>query len=563
MHALTIAALLLANVASAAPDLLIHNATIITINSAAPRATALAVDDGRFIAVGSLDEVLSTIHADPAAASNPAALASAATTIIDAAGRTITPGFHDAHIHPSPAYDEFGPLGTVQCGPDTCPTIDALVERLAKKAAATPAGVWIRGRGFQETKLGRHPTRDDLDRASTTHPIIIRHSSGHLSCANSLALQLAGITNDTKDPPGGALDRDPTGRPTGLLRESAAGLVTRVSASAAKASEDEETEALLRCFDAYLAQGLTSITVAGTGQGSLADYRRTHAARPTVRITVMLQADDVDDLAHMVQSSGRGDDWIRIGSVKLFHGNSLSGQTCWLSEPYVGRPDYFGIPPKRSQADLNALIARVHNAGLQACTHANGDREIAMLLDAVEQANLSNPRPDHRHRIEHGSVMTQALLERTKALGLVLAPHSYIDEHGDKMEPYGEHRWPMMHPARSALDLGIPIAGNSDSPVSAAKPLVRIQDMVLRTSAEGKVYGPEQRISAEEAIAAWTLGSAFASFEEHMKGSIEPGKLADFVILQADPTAAAPSTIKDIQITDTYVAGRRVWPATR
>jgi len=194
------------------------------------------------------------------------------------------------------------------------------------------------------------------------------------------------------------------------------------------------------------------------------------------------------------------------------------------------------VPPPRSPEELNALILRVHEAGLQACVHSNGDREIEMLLNAFERALKQKPRANHRHRIEHCSVVTEALLQRIKNLAIVVVPHSYIWEHGDKMENYGAWRWDWMHPARSLVDLGIPMAGHSDDPVSAADPLLRIQDMVTRTSAEGKVYGARQRISAEEALRAWTVGGAYASFEEDRKGSITSGKLADFVVLSDDET---------------------------
>jgi len=185
------------------------------------------------------------------------------------------------------------------------------------------------------------------------------------------------------------------------------------------------------------------------------------------------------------------------------------------------------------------------------------------VLNAFERALKQKPRADHRHRIEHCSVVTEALLRRIKELGLVIVPHSYIWEHGDKMENYGAWRWDWMHPARSLLDLGIPMAGHSDDPVSIADPLLRIQDMVTRTSAEGKVYGAKQRITAEEALRAWTLGGAFASFEEGSKGSITPGKLADFVVLSVDPTQAAPDAIRNIPVEMTVVGGKVVFERSR
>ena len=277
----------------------------------------------------------------------------------------------------------------------------------------------------------------------------------------------------------------------------------------------------------------------------------------------MLRETAIDEAARRKQEQvGRtipGEPPVWYGAIKLFHGNSLSGQTCWLSKPYEGRPDYYGVPPARSQESLNQLILKVHAAGLQACIHSNGDREIDMVLNAIENALRQQPRADHRHRIEHCSVVTDNLLQRIKRLGVLVVPHSYIWEHGDKMEAYGQWRWDWMHAARSMLDLGISIAGHSDDPVSEANPLLRIQDMVTRTSAEGKIYGPKQRISPEEALRAWTLGGAFASFSEDHLGSITVGKLADFVVLSADPTHVKPNTIKDIVPEKTALSGRIVW----
>jgi predicted amidohydrolase YtcJ len=227
-----------------------------------------------------------------------------------------------------------------------------------------------------------------------------------------------------------------------------------------------------------------------------------------------------------------------------------------MINPKTGMKDYYGIPPGRTQEELDKLVYNIHEAGFQVACHSNGDREIDMVLDAIEKALRNLPREDHRHRIEHCSVVNPKILSRIKTLGVVLALHSYVYEHGDKMEDYGPKRWPMMHPNHSATEMGIIVAGNSDSPVSAAEPLLRIQSMVTRKTAEGKEYGPEQKVTVETAIRIWTMGSAYASFEEDIKGSIEVGKLADFVVLSQDPTEVSPDRIKDITVEKTYVGGK-------
>lgn len=533
------------NLSAGPADLVVRNVTVLTMNPAAPRATAFAVADGKFVAVGNAEHVQPFIGPQ--------------TRVLDLAGRTVVPGFIDAHLHPQPLYPEEAPWATVPLGPERIRTLDELVAALKRKADRTPPGQWVLGSRYQETTLGRHPTRHDLDRASTNHPILITHSSGHRSVANSLALRLAKVTRDTPDPPGGKFGRDSQGEPDGLLLERAASIVRAAGPRRPTAPEAETIAGYRACFRQYLRHGLTSVGVAG---GSPALARRLALARTNetpVRLYFMLSESSLDELARRKREGRLGDEGVRFGAIKLFHGNSLSGQTCWLYEPYANRPDYFGVPPARSQAALNELILAVHRAGLQVAIHANGDREIDMVLDAFEAALERQPRLDHRHRIEHCSVVNERILRRIQQLRLVIVPHSYIYEHGDKMEAYGPARWDWMHPARSLLDLGVPVAGHSDDPVSPARPLLRIQDMVLRTSAAGKVYGPKQRITVEEALRVWTWGGAYASFEETLKGSIEPGKLADFVVLAQDPTRVPPDQIKDIPVEKTVVGGRVVY----
>jgi predicted amidohydrolase YtcJ len=525
-------------------QLVVRHANVLTMDPHQPRARALAVAHGNFVGVGS-DELV-----EPFIGAN--------TRLLDLAGKTVVPGFIDAHAHPGPEYSEDSPWASVDCRPEKVRTIDALVAAVKRKAERTPTGQWVTGSRYQETKLGRHPTRWDLDRAGTNHPIIISHSSGHQSVCNSLALGLAKVTRDTPDPPGGKFLRDDRGEPTGLLQERAAGIVRAAGPRQRIAPEAETLAAYRACFQRYLGRGVTSVHVAGVSLSDAAVLERARTDELPLRLYIMLREGSLTDAVER-KAAGVTNDAVRYGAVKIFHGNSLSGQTCWLSKPYENRPDYFGVPPARSQEALDQLVLRVHEAGLQACIHSNGDREIEMVLNAFEHALKQKPRGDHRHRIEHCSVVTEAILRRIKELGLVIVPHSYVWEHGDKMENYGAWRWDWMHPARSLLDLGIPMAGHSDDPVSISDPLLRIQDMVVRTSAEGKVYGAKQRITAEEALRAWTLGGAFASFEEDRKGSITIGKLADFVVLSVDPIQTAPDQIRNIPIEMTVVGGKIVF----
>jgi predicted amidohydrolase YtcJ len=524
------------------------NGVVVTVDQAKPYAEGFAVSNGRFEAVGSNAEMRR--------------LATPATKVVDLRGMTVTPGFNDVHLHPVAAYDESSPYYTPWLGPEKVHDMQALIAALKAKAARTPPGQLVSGSRYDDQKLGRHPNRLDLDQASTSHPIQISHASGHIIVVNSYVLQASGITKTTKDPSGGSFDREPDGTPNGVVREAARRLLTRFTAAdEPRVPFAEEVQGFLRCFRGYAERGITSAGIAGGNPQSLHLYGAVRDAGNPVRVGFMFQEGSFPAVEALGLRSGFGDDQLRLTSIKVFHGNSLSGRTCWLSEPYSDRPDYYGIPPARSQEDLDKAFQAMHDSGFQIATHSNGDREIDMVLTAIERAQARNPRPDARHRIEHASVMNQALLDRAKRDGVILVFHSYMWEHGDKLASYGGERLNMIHPYRTAIDMGIHVAGHSDSTVSAADPLLRIQDMVTRKGQDGKGYGVKQRVSLEEALKVWTLDGAYATFEEHIKGSITPGKLADFVLLRKDPRKVDPDTIKDIVVDATYVGGERVWQA--
>jgi predicted amidohydrolase YtcJ len=545
MHRL-MSLLLLASAAYAA-DAIYINGTVITVDPSKPYAEAFAVTNGRFSAVGSTAEIRR--------------LATPSTKIIDLKGMTVAPGFNDVHLHPVGVYDETSPYYGPWLGPEKVHNMDELIAALKTKAARTPPGQLVSGTRYQDTKLGRHPTRYDLDKASTEHPISISHSSGHIIVVNSYILQASGITKDTKDPPGGSFDRDQGGTPNGVIRESARSLLRRGIGGNGEARVPfaDEVQGYLKDFQYFAERGMTSAGIAGGSPQSFRLYEAVRDAGGPVRMGFMFSEGSFQSLQGLGMRSGFGDDRLRVTSMKVFHGNSLSGRTCWLSEPYSDQPGYFGIPPARSQDALDKAFQAMHDAGFQIATHSNGDREIDMVLTAIERAQAKNPRPDARHRIEHASVMNQSLLDRAKKAGVILVFHSYMWEHGDKLASYGEKRLAMIHPYRTAIDMGIHVAGHSDSTVSAADPLLRIQDMVTRKGENGIGYGVNQRIGVEEAIKVWTLDGAYATFEEQDKGSVTPGKLADFAVLRKDPRKVPPDTIKDIVVDATYVGGKTVW----
>jgi predicted amidohydrolase YtcJ len=534
-------------------DLIYINGNVITIRSTGDRAEAIAIKADKIIRVGLNNEVTT--------------LKGPSTKVIDLKGKTVVPGFNDAHLHPSPKY----PFESVHASIDVSPTVvknnQELIELLKKKAAITPEGLPIRGFGYQDTKLGGHPTKYILDQVSLKHPVIIRHSSGHISAVNSYVLKLAGVTKDTPDPPGGSFDRDPDGTPNGVCRESALGEFYRSKKlrEPSPPSEKEEMDAYQKTFDEYLSNGITSVTEAGSSFKKMGIYKKLQAQGLALRINLLMSESSLDEVIQKGITRGYGNENLRISGIKVFHGNSLSGRTCWLNQPYdminpeTGKKDYYGIPPKRNQSELDSLFLKIHSHGLQIACHSNGDREIEMVLTSLEKIQQVRPHVNSRHRIEHCSITTQSILNRIKNDSVVIVVHSYIYEHGDKMIVYGPARWDWMFPNRKAIDMGISVAQHSDSPISAAIPLLRIQSLATRTSAEGIEIGPKQKISPEEAIRLWTYGGAYASFEEKIKGSIQVGKLADLVVLSDDPTKTEASKIKDIKVDQTIIGGNVVY----
>ncbi len=537
-----------------AVDTLVVNARIYTMDAALPQAEAMAVDNGRILAVG--DSLTLRTLSTPQ------------TTVIDAQGRVILPGFNDSHMHPQPAFEELGPYGMLDLTPEGgVESHEALRRKIRRKAALVEPGKLIWGMGYNDNLVGGHPSASDLDQLTIQHPLVLIHSSGHRLAVNSAALAAAGIDAQTRAPIGGKIVRDAQGKATGIILETAKDLFKPLLTARPVPDEAALLEAYRRELQAFVDQGITSITDAAAEPERLAIYRRLLLEGFPLRIHTLVLAEHLDWLE---QNIGRNE-WqvpgLTLAGVKIFHGNSLSGKTAWLYQSYAHDPTYFGIPPKRNQAELDALIARVHDAGLQAAVHSNGDREIDMTLNAIEKAQAANPRPDPRHRIEHASVVNRQILARVHQLGVVLAPHSYVYNHGEKMVDYGTGRWDWMHPNRTALDMGIAVGGNSDYPISPAKPLQRVQSMVTRRArSDGQVYGAAQRVSPEQAVYIWTHGSAEIQHSETDLGSLQAGKLADWIMLSGDPFLVGhrqPAELQSIEVLMTVIGGEVVYRRER
>jgi predicted amidohydrolase YtcJ len=528
----------------AEPDLILYNANVITVDSRQPRARAIAVSGGRFLATGSDDEVTP--------------LATGRTKKIDLEGKTVLPGFIDAHSHPSGAGRSH--LRRVDCDLRSIAEIQAAIR---ERAAKTPRGQWVLGFKYDDTKTaeGRRLTREDLDAAAPDHPVFISHRGGHTAYVNSLALKMAGVDEKTPDPSGGKFDRDPaTGRLTGGLRERARGAFSRVIPS--QFTRDDYREGVKLISRMMTRAGITSVHDAGISPEDFRAYLDTReAGELNFRVYCLIGAGHLDEMNAAGVRTGVGDEWVRIGAIKLFCDGSISERTARVSEPYVGRPNDYGILTMEED-ELYSRAQKAHETGWQIGVHANGDVAIDMTLRVYEKLQKELPRRDPRFRIEHCTVINDSLVQRIKALGAIPTPFStYVYYHGEKMSEYGAERLNRMFAVRSFLDAGIRVTQASDYPPGPFEPMMALQSSVTRTDSKGNVWGPRQRVSVEEAIRVGTLHGAYASYEEDLKGSIEPGKLADLVVLGRDPFREDPSTLIKIPVERTMVGGRWVFEA--
>lgn len=525
---------------SAAPDTILHNANIFTSNPGQAKAQAIALTNGKIVAVGSNDDILN--------------LGSSSTQKVNIGGKTITPGFIDAHSHP--ASSGLRHLRSVDCD---LRSIKAIQEAIKDKADNTPPGDWVIGFKYDDTKTaeGRYITRYDLDEVTPDIPVRITHRGGHTAYVNSKALELSGINKDTPNPAGGQIVRDENGEPTGLLKENATRLLT--NAQSKDTAKDRQDGAKL-ITEMMSKSGVTSVTDAYGSLNDLTAYRDAmNADELSARIYCMISYREIDDLISQGVKTGDGNDWVRIGGMKLTCDGSISERTARLSEAYIGRPDDFGIIVMEEE-ELYQNAIKAHKANFQIGIHANGDVGIANSLNVFEKIQKEHARNDPRFRLEHCTVINDDILRRMKALNVIANPFStYVYWHGEKMVNYGKERLESMFAVRSFIDNGITVTQTSDYPPGPYEPMMAMQSSVTRTDMSGNVWGASQKITIEEALKVGTINGAYASYEENIKGSLEAGKYADLVVLDEDPTEVDPNTIVDIKIERTMVNGRWVY----
>jgi len=541
------------------PDLIVHNARIHTVDDALPKAQALAVRAGRFVAVGG-DEIKS--------------LAAKKTQTFDAKGMMVVPGFIDTHNHAGA-----GGIGNGNAGGEGLlydvhvgnpyeveqVSIASIIAKLQAKAKTLPPGTWVLGNFLDDTKLAdKRPLNvHDLDKVSSDHPVVVVHRGGHTIFVNSKAFQLAGVTKATPNPYGGTFDKDAQGELNGRVTDRAGAAFFKVGKWEQFTPAQKEKRVMdgVAFISAKFAQyGLT--TVHHNEDGALEAIQE-QRLRGNLKHRVSYEVDG-DLLEAMIRNgieSNFGDEWVRLGATSEHTvDGSLSERTMAMRQSYIGMPASYHGNLTETQEDLNKWCERVHRAHIRLNCHANGDIAIDRTLTAYERALKLYPRANARPKITHCSQVNPDLVKRMKALDVVPSMFStYPYYNSDKFHFYGQAVMEHMIAFRAMLDAGIKAASGSDFGPGPFAPLMAIQAMVTRTGWNGETWGASQKISLDEAIRVNSYNGAYNSCEEKDKGSITTGKLADFVVLAEDLHSIDPSKIKDVKIVRTVVGGRVVY----
>jgi predicted amidohydrolase YtcJ len=526
-------------------DRVVVNGVLRTQDPARPQAEALAVSSGRIVAVGSRTDIES--------------LARAGTKRIDLEGGTLLPGFYDSHVH----VWKVGQLQTHILDLRRVSGLEELLSLVRERDRSLPEGAWLLGRGYNEAtmKEGVQPTRADLDRAARHRPIALTRTCGHMMVVNSRALALAGVTSATPSPPGGHMARDDSGAATGLLQETAMGLVKRVLPE--PTVEDYE-EMVVAAGRSQLAKGITAASEAGAYADLVEAYRRLDREhRLPIRIHVMAMRLADESVEPLPLPTPFVSDSLRVDSVKLFADGGLSGGTAALREPYRSRNGSERGILRADAAELFEHALAAQQSGLRVCTHAIGDVAIEAVLDAYERLEtVSNPR--RGHRIEHFGLPDSAQIARAARLGVIVASQTvFLHALGTNFrrrlsEGYLERTYPV----RSMLRAGLVVALGSDAPVVPDdNPLLGVQVAVTREDADGKPIAPQETIAIEQALYCYTMGGALASGDARDRGSLSAGKWADMVHLDRDPMTTPVESLTEIRVLRTFVAGNIAYEA--
>jgi predicted amidohydrolase YtcJ len=545
-------------------DLVLRSGNVLTLEGPQARAEAVALSGDRILAVGSDADVSD--------------FAGAGTRVVELDGRTVLPGLIDQHLH----LDHLAIARSERTLDLSAPvaTVGALVQRVAAHAARRPADAWIVGGGWSEGSIAeiaagdRQPDRRELDAALPDRPAVLRHFSLHAALVNGTALAAAGIDRGTPDPSGGRIVRDPaTGEATGLLLESA---VELVDAHVPIPDRRTRVAELLDAMAELNRLGITSVTDPSVFPGGLRDYaelRRT--ADPTVRVHCLLHWGETTAtsssaaieraLAQSGATTGLGDDWLQVLGGKLFADGVPSQRTAWVGEPYPGDGSRGGLVVAGADdgervAELRRCVELLHRARLAVQVHAIGDEACAEVAEAIARVQRDDPWPDARHVLIHGVVLREETVARLAALGVGVTTNALIRYHAAAaMRPaLGDARWERTVAVRSLLDAGVRVSDSSDAPVVPSDWRLAMQALVTRETAEsgGAAVGPQEAVTAYEALRAWTLDAAHQQHADDRKGSIAPGKLADLAVVDRDPLAVPAEELHAIEPLATVVGGR-------
>jgi predicted amidohydrolase YtcJ len=523
------------------PDAILYNGKILTMGAREREVEALAISGSRIFAFGTSKEML--------------ALASADTRRIDLGGKRVTPGFNDAHAHPCDSG-----MQLVTQVPLEMDSTEEIQKALRAKAARTPPGEWVVGFLYDDTKTPRPLDRTILDAAVPDHPVVVSHRGGHTAFVNSRALALAKVDENTPDPPHGSYFRDADGKHNGRIAENA---VDAFYALAKKPpSRDDYRKGAALISKQFSSRGITSACEAAGSPATLQAYQDARDAGELLgRFYTHLEYSHLDKMVAAGLHTGFGDELVRVGAIKLFADGSISERTALLSQPYEGLGDFCGVS-RMTRDELYDAVRKAHLAGWQVGTHANGDVAIDMVMGVYEQMQRELPHRDPRFRIEHCSVVNTELIRRIKAAGVIPTPFAcYVLFHGEKMHFYGEERLKHMFAMRDFIDAGIKVAPGSDYTASPAEPMLWLRSEVTRADSSGHVWGANQRITVEEAIRCSTVNGAYATFEEDIKGTLEPGKLADLVVWDHDLLTIEAAALTTVKPERTMLGGRWVYEA--
>jgi hypothetical protein len=526
-------------------SLVIHGGPIFTSDPDRPGVTALGIRNGVVLYAGDDPE-------DARDAAGPGA------ERIDLAGRLATPGLIDAHCHPI----YYGGMLANLDLQDGIASVQDILERVAERAASTPAGEWITGWGYYVPMIaeGRPPTRLELDAVAPDHPVLLRQRSGHEAATNSRGLWLAGIDRDTPDPEGGAIARDELGEPTGLLIENAQQPLNE--ASSPEVTPDSIAADLRRATASFLSFGITSVGEANiTSTDMFRAYQRLRMdpGTPAPRYNLMLShwkmLEPAEELGIM---TGFGDHRLRVGPMKFFIDGTEGQRTAKVSEPFADEPDNTGMW-MFSPDEFRERVMRAHLAGWQCATHAIGDAAIELTLDAYAAAQQGLPRPDIRHRVEHASLLRPDLIQRLAAELAIAVPGARFasNDYPVLLAAFGPERLRWYQPWNSLIERGIPVAVSSDAPVQSPNPLPNLRAIVTSRTEFGEeiVMSPEERLPLDETLVAYTRHGAFASHEEGVKGMLREGMLGDVTIFDRDLFAMDPEGFNDAAVDLTVIDG--------